>query len=245
MPKYRFMLSGGGTGGHIFPALSIADKLKDLYPDSEFLFVGAKDRMEMERVPAAGYQIEGLWISGIQRSLNRKNLSFPFKLISSILKSRKLIKKFKPDAVIGTGGYASGPLLYAASKKNIPCLIQEQNSYPGITNKLLAGRVQRIAVAYKGMERFFPKEKIVLTGNPIRENLKALKLKRADSLKNFGLNPERQTLLILGGSLGARRINELISQHLDELLALNLNVLWQTGKLYIDELKIKVRIQGK
>lgn len=237
MPKLKFMLSGGGTGGHIFPALAIADKLKELVPDSEFLFVGASDRMEMERVPAAGYPIEGLWISGIQRSLSAKNLSFPFKLISSIAKSRRLIRQFKPHAVIGTGGFASGPLLYAASRKGIPCLIQEQNSYPGITNKLLAAKAAKIAVAYEGMERFFPADRIQLTGNPIRENLKRPPLNRDENISHFGLNPSRTTLLILGGSLGARRINQLVAQNLDALLESGINILWQTGKLYIDEIK--------
>lgn len=237
MPDYRFMISGGGTGGHIFPALSIADKLKELAPGSQFLFVGAKDRMEMERVPAAGYEIEGLWISGIQRSLSTRNLSFPFKLISSIAKSNRLIRNFKPDAVIGTGGYASGPLLYAASRKGIPCLIQEQNSYPGITNKLLAKRARKIAVAYQGMDRFFPSDRIILTGNPIREKLRKPPVNRVENISHFGLDPSRKTLLILGGSLGARRINQLVEQSLHELLSLGLNIFWQTGKLYIDEIK--------
>lgn len=237
MPEYRFMLSGGGTGGHIFPALSIADKLKELAPDSKFLFVGAKDRMEMERVPAAGYEIKGLWISGIQRSLSAKNLSFPLKLISSLAKSRKLIRKFKPHAVIGTGGFASGPLLFAASSKGIPCLIQEQNSYPGITNKLLAKRVNKIAVAYAGMDRFFPSDRILLTGNPIRESLKTPPVNRSENIQAFQLDPARQTILILGGSLGARRINELVAEHLNQLMGLGLNILWQTGKLYIQDLK--------
>ncbi len=237
MPEYRFMLSGGGTGGHIFPALAIADKLKQMLPDAKFLFVGARDRMEMERVPAAGYEIEGLWISGIQRSLSAKNLSFPLKLIRSISRSKQLIKEFKPHAVIGTGGFASGPLLYAATGKKIPCLIQEQNSYPGITNKLLAKRVNKIAVAYEGMERFFPADRILITGNPIRENLKTPPANRAGNLESFLLDPSRKTLLVLGGSLGARRINELMTDHLEMLLDMGLNILWQTGKLYIEDIK--------
>src|SRR5690606_20098796 len=167
MPKYKFMISGGGTGGHIFPAIAIADTLKEMHPDSEFLFVGASDRMEMERVPQAGYKIEGLWISGIQRKLSASNLMFPFKLFSSITKCKKLIRKFKPDAVIGTGGFASGPLLFVAANRKIPTLIQEQNSLPGITNKILAPKVDKVCVAYDKMERFFAKEKILLTGNPI------------------------------------------------------------------------------
>lgn len=237
MAKYKFMVSGGGTGGHIFPAIAIADKLKELEPDSEFLFVGAKDRMEMERVPQAGYKIEGLWISGIQRKLTTANLAFPFKLISSITKCKKLIRKFKPDAVIGTGGFASGPLLYVAASRKIPTLIQEQNSYPGITNKILAPKVNSICVAYENMERFFPAPKIMLTGNPIRETVKKVNPDREFAHGTFKLDPNQKTLLILGGSLGARRINELIAQNLDELLSRNINILWQTGKLYFEKLE--------
>ncbi len=237
MPNYKFMISGGGTGGHIFPAVAIADKLKELEPDSEFLFVGARDRMEMERVPQAGYHIEGLWISGIQRKLTASNLMFPFKLFSSLAKCKRLINKFRPDAVIGTGGFASGPLLYVASKRGIPTLIQEQNSLPGITNKILAPRVNKICVAYEKMDRFFPENKILVTGNPIRTTVKNINSDRNAAMKSFGLNPERPTLLILGGSLGARRINELVATNLDELLALNINLLWQTGNLYSEELE--------
>ncbi len=236
MPKYKFMISGGGTGGHIFPAIAIADKLKEMEPDSEFLFVGASDRMEMERVPQAGYHIEGLWISGIQRRLTASNLMFPFKLFSSITKCKQLIKKFKPDAVIGTGGFASGPLLYVAANRNIPTLIQEQNSYPGITNKILAPKVNKICVAYENMDRFFPARKIMLTGNPIRETVKKINPDREYAHSTFKLDHSRPTLLVLGGSLGARRINELISQNLDALLGKDINVLWQTGKLYFDKL---------
>ncbi len=236
MKKYRFMISGGGTGGHIFPAIAIADKLKEMEPDSEFLFVGAQDRMEMERVPAAGYKIEGLWISGIQRKLTASNLMFPFKLFSSITKCKSLIKKFKPHAVIGTGGFASGPLLYVAAKRKIPTVIQEQNSFPGITNKILAPKVNKICVAYEQMDRFFPAHKIMLTGNPIRETVKKINPDRNFAHSTFKLDPNKQTLLVLGGSLGARRINELIAQNLDELLQQNINILWQTGKLYFDKL---------
>ena len=169
--QHRIILSGGGTGGHIYPAIAIANELKARFPDAEFLFVGASDRMEMEKVPQAGYAIEGLWISGIQRKLTLKNLMFPFKLLSSLMKSRKIINTFKPDVAIGTGGFASGPLLKTATSKGVPSLIQEQNSYPGITNKLLSKQVDKICVAYEGLEKFFPKEKIVLTGNPIRKDL--------------------------------------------------------------------------
>ena len=232
MPKYRFMLSGGGTGGHIFPALAIADELKQRYPNAEFLFVGAQDRMEMEKVPAAGYAIEGLWISGIQRSLSAQNLAFPFKLISSLNRSRKLIKSFKPHVVIGTGGFASGPLLHVASRKGIACVIQEQNSYPGITNKISAAKARKICVAYTKMERFFPAEKLVLTGNPLRKNLQEALPPAQEAKAKFGFKADVPLLLILGGSLGARRINELVSDSLESLQAEKIGLLWQCGKLY-------------
>lgn len=241
MPKYKFMISGGGTGGHIFPAISIADELKKRFPDAQFLFVGARDRMEMERVPQAGYPVEGLWISGIQRKLSASNLMFPFKIFSSLIKCRRLIRDFAPDAVIGTGGFASGPLLYAAAQKNIPTLIQEQNSYAGITNKILAPKVNKVCVAYDKMERFFPAEKIVFTGNPIRENIKTGILKREAALESLGLNKENITLLILGGSLGARKINELVSSGLETILGKGMNIIWQTGKLYYEEIREKFR----
>jgi UDP-N-acetylglucosamine--N-acetylmuramyl-(pentapeptide) pyrophosphoryl-undecaprenol N-acetylglucosamine transferase len=237
MLKQKVMISGGGTGGHIFPAVAIADEIKKRNPSTEFLFVGAKDKMEMEKVPQAGYPIIGLWISGIQRKLTTKNLSFPFKLISSLWKSRKIINEFKPSAVIGTGGFASGPLLFVASRKGIPCLIQEQNSYPGITNKLLSAKVLKICTAYEGMDRFFPKEKLILTGNPLRKGLEKSLPADAASKMAFGLNPEWPTLLILGGSLGAGRINEMISDQLSSFLRLELNVIWQCGKLYSESLE--------
>ena len=171
MAGYKIILSGGGTGGHIYPAIAIADEIKRRFPDTKFLFVGANDRMEMEKVPQAGYDIVGLWISGIQRRITIKNMLFPLKLFLSILESRKIIKTFKPNVVIGTGGFASGPLLYVANSKEIPTLLQEQNSYPGITNKWLGSKVKTICVAYEGLERFFPKEKVIITGNPIRKDL--------------------------------------------------------------------------
>lgn len=232
MQPYRFIISGGGTGGHIFPAVAIANELKERYPDAEFLFVGARDRMEMEKVPQAGYPIEGLWISGIQRKLSLKNLVFPFKLLSSLMKSRRILKRVKPHAAIGTGGFASAPLLRAASGKGIPCLIQEQNSHAGITNKWLSGKVQRICVAYDGMEKFFPKEKIVHTGNPIRQDLLDINSKRAEAMAFFNLKEDKKTVLVLGGSLGARRINELIDKTLPFFEAQNVQVIWQCGKLY-------------
>lgn len=230
--KPRFIISGGGTGGHIYPAIAIANELKTRFPDAEFLFVGAEDRMEMEKVPQAGYKIKGLWISGLQRSLSIQNLAFPLKLISSMRKSNQILKAFKPNVAIGTGGYASAPLLRMASLKKIPCLIQEQNSYAGITNKWLAGRVQKICVAYEGMNKFFPSEKISLTGNPVRQDLLDISLKKTEGIKFFNLNKERKTLLILGGSLGARRINELIENSLPFFESKGLQLIWQCGKFY-------------
>jgi len=237
LKQYKFILSGGGTGGHIYPAVAIADELKSRYPNAEFLFVGASDRMEMEKVPQAGYKIEGLWISGIQRKLTLKNLAFPFKLISSLLRSRKIVRNFKPDAVIGTGGFASGPLLQIATSKKIPSLIQEQNSYPGITNKLLGKKVNTICVAYEGLEKFFPKDKIKLTGNPIRKDLLEVKNKQIEGKDAFNLKQNKQTLLVLGGSLGARRINQLIEANIEFFEAQDIQVIWQCGKLYYSQYK--------
>lgn len=232
MGNYRFILSGGGTGGHIYPAIAIANALKNKYPDAEFLFVGARDRMEMEKVPQAGYKIEGLWISGLQRKLTLKNLMFPFKVISSLIKATKIVKRFRPDLVVGTGGFASGPLLRVASGKGIPCVLQEQNSYAGITNKLLAAKVEKICVAYDGMEEFFPAHKIVKTGNPVRSDLLSLGSQREEAFQFFRLLPGKSTLLVLGGSLGARRINELIEAKLPLFKDLGIQLIWQCGKLY-------------
>lgn len=234
---YRIILSGGGTGGHIYPAIAIANELKSRFPDAEFLFVGALDKMEMEKVPEAGYKIEGLWISGIQRKLTLKNLAFPFKLIISLLRSRKILKTFRPNVAIGTGGFASGPLLQVAASKNIPSLIQEQNSYPGITNKLLGKKVDKICVAYDGLERFFPKEKIVKTGNPIRQDLLEIDNKSIKAKDIFKLKHGKHTLLVLGGSLGSRRINQLIEKELEFFQTQNVEVIWQCGKLYYQEYK--------
>lgn len=237
MSKYKIILSGGGTGGHIYPAIAIANELKSRFPGSEFLFVGAKDRMEMEKVPQAGYDIEGLWISGIQRKLTLKNLMFPFKLLSSLIKAKKILKKFKPDVAIGTGGFASGPLLHVAASKKIPTLIQEQNSYAGITNKLLAKKVNKICVAYDDMERFFPKGKIVKTGNPVRQDLLEIENKTVQAKDFFKLKHGKYTLLVLGGSLGARRINELIEDKLEFFETQNTQIIWQCGKLYYQDYK--------
>ncbi|NNK75642.1 MAG: undecaprenyldiphospho-muramoylpentapeptide beta-N-acetylglucosaminyltransferase [Maribacter sp.] len=237
MGNYRFILSGGGTGGHIYPAIAIADELKNRHPKAEFLFVGAKDRMEMEKVPQAGYKIEGLWISGLHRKLTLKNLMFPFKLISSLFKAGKIVSKFKPHAVIGTGGFASGPLLKVASGRGIPCVLQEQNSYAGITNKLLKNKVAKICVAYDGMEAFFPLAKIVKTGNPVRRDLVAVENTNTEAMAFFGLDADKTTLLVLGGSLGARRINQLIEQKLSFFKDKGIQVIWQCGKLYFGEYK--------
>jgi len=233
----KFIISGGGTGGHIFPAIAIADELKRRIPDADILFVGAKDRMEMQKVPQAGYPIEGLWISGIQRKITLQNLLFPLKFISSLLKSRSIIKRFKPDAVIGTGGFASGAVVKVAGEMGIPTFIQEQNSYAGITNKMLSKKAKKICVAYDAMEQFFPKGKIVKTGNPIRDGLLDIAKHRTEGLTYFQLNPEQKTLLVLGGSLGARRINQLVEEQLPLFEKLGVQVLWQCGKLYYEEYK--------
>jgi UDP-N-acetylglucosamine--N-acetylmuramyl-(pentapeptide) pyrophosphoryl-undecaprenol N-acetylglucosamine transferase len=237
MANYKFILSGGGTGGHIYPAIAIANELKLQFPDAEFLFVGAKDKMEMQKVPQAGYEIKGLWIAGLQRKLTLQNLMFPLKLATSLLESRRIIKQFKPNAVIGTGGFASGPLLQAAGGAGIPTVIQEQNSFPGITNKLLSKRANAICVAYENLERFFPKEKIVLTGNPVRQDLIDIDSKREEAIAFYGLDPNKKTLLVLGGSLGARRVNQLIEKELHNILSQDVQVIWQCGKLYFEDYK--------
>jgi len=234
MSAKRYMISGGGTGGHIYPAIAIAEELKFRFPDAEFLFVGAKGKMEMTKVPEAGFKIEGLWISGIQRKLTLGNLLFPLKLINSMLKSRALIKAFKPNVVIGTGGFASGPLLKMASLLKIPSLIQEQNAYAGVTNKWLAGKADSICVAYEGMDRFFPKQKLILSGNPVRKDLLDIADKRDLGIKHFQLDPSKRTLLVIGGSLGSQRINELIASQLDLFKAEDLQVIWQCGEFYFD-----------
>ncbi|MCB0734043.1 MAG: undecaprenyldiphospho-muramoylpentapeptide beta-N-acetylglucosaminyltransferase [Bacteroidetes bacterium] len=230
--KHSFLISGGGTGGHIFPALAIGAELKREYPDALIEFVGASDRMEMQKVPEAGFNIHGLWISGIQRKQLWKNVSFPFKLISSLTKSYRIIRRNRPDVVIGVGGFASGPLLYVANLLGIPTVLQEQNSYPGITNKLLASRADRICVAFEKMDRFFPKEKIVLTGNPIRQDILLNSKTIQESRTLMGLDPDRPCILIIGGSLGARTINEAIAGGLDKFRESGIQLLWQTGKSY-------------
>ncbi|UMB53596.1 undecaprenyldiphospho-muramoylpentapeptide beta-N-acetylglucosaminyltransferase [Lutibacter sp. A64] len=240
----NIILSGGGTGGHIYPAVSIANELKEKYPEANFLFVGAKDRMEMEKVPQAGYKIEGLWISGIQRSLSLKNLAFPFKLISSLWNAFKIIRKFKPTIVIGTGGFASGPTLYAASVKGVKTVIQEQNSYPGITNKLLSKKADKICVAYDGLERFFLADKIVKTGNPVRQDLLDVTSKKEEAINFFGLKSNKKILVVIGGSLGARALNNLIEKQINWLVENEVQVIWQTGKLYYEEFKKYDNLEG-
>lgn len=231
----KFILSGGGTGGHIYPAIAIANELKLRFPDAAILFVGASDKMEMQKVPQSGYPIKGLWIAGIQRKFTFDNALFPIKLVDSLVKSRTIIRHFKPDVVIGTGGFASGPLLRMAGIAGIPTVLQEQNSFPGITNKWLSKKAHKICVAYEHLERFFPKNKIVLTGNPVRQDLVDFKEKRAAGLAFFKLDETKKTLLVLGGSLGARRINQLIAKELVNFSAQNVQLIWQCGKLYNDQ----------
>lgn len=235
----KIILSGGGTGGHIYPAIAIADELKKRYPDAEFLFVGANDRMEMQRVPQAGYSIKGLQIAGIQRKLSLKNLLLPFKLLKSLYQARQIIQKFQPDAVIGTGGYASAPTLKAAQWLKVPYFIQEQNSFAGITNKWVSKKANKIFVAYQNMEKFFPKAKIQITGNPIREGLTTIQDKNKNAFENFSLDENKFTLLVLGGSLGAKSINQLISSNLSFFQENQVQILWQCGKFYYDEYKEK------
>ncbi|WP_201781670.1 undecaprenyldiphospho-muramoylpentapeptide beta-N-acetylglucosaminyltransferase [Lentimicrobium saccharophilum] len=235
MPEKRIIISGGGTGGHIFPAIAIADALKNLEPGINILFTGAKGRMEMEKVPAAGYPIEALWISGLQRKLTWKNLLFPVKVIHSSIKARSIIKKFRPDAVVGVGGYASGPTVKAAAALGIPTILQEQNSYPGITNKMLARKAKKICVAYSGMEKYFPASKLVLTGNPVRAEIVHANAKKEEALEFFGLDRNKPTILAVGGSLGAFTINQSIHQGLKEIADSGIQLIWQTGKYYADQ----------
>jgi UDP-N-acetylglucosamine--N-acetylmuramyl-(pentapeptide) pyrophosphoryl-undecaprenol N-acetylglucosamine transferase len=234
----RVIISGGGTGGHVFPAIAIANALRERIPGVEILFIGARGKLEMEKVPAAGYPIEGLWISGLQRRISLKNLLFPVKVIHSTIRAGKIIRRFHPSVVVGVGGYASGPTVRSAARKKIPTLIQEQNSYPGITNRLLAGKADRICVAYEGMERFFPKEKLVLTGNPVRQDILVAEGKREEALAFFGLDRKKKTVLALGGSLGARTINLSIRNCLREgLPGKGVQFLWQTGPYYYDSIR--------
>lgn len=240
MKLNRVIISGGGTGGHIFPAIAIADEIKRRNPDAEVLFVGAEGKMEMEKVPAAGYKIEGLHIAGFQRKLTLSNFLLPFKIINSLIKARKIIKKFKPQVAVGVGGYASGPTLQAATMIGIPSMVQEQNSFPGKTNKLLSKKVQKICVAYEGLDRFFPKEKIVYTGNPTRKDMVEIEGKQAEAYNFFNLDPNKKTILIIGGSLGARTLNESIVGDFEKIPE-DVQVLWQCGKLYHEKLEEELK----
>lgn len=242
--QLRIIISGGGTGGHIFPAVSIANAIKEQHPDAEILFVGAEGRMEMQRVPAAGYKIMGLPIAGFNRKNLLKNFSVLIKIICSQLKARKIIKDFQPHAAVGVGGYASGPTLKMAGMMGIPTLIQEQNSYAGVTNKLLAKKADKICVAYEGMERFFDKEKIILTGNPVRQGL-LKSINKEEAIRSFGLDPQKKTILIVGGSLGARTINNCVMKGLDKIKHSDVQFIWQTGKFYIDEARKTVKQAGE
>lgn len=242
--ELRIIISGGGTGGHIFPAVSIANAIKAKRPDAKILFVGAEGRMEMQRVPAAGYKIIGLPVCGFDRKNLLRNFYVLYKLAKSQLKARKIIKDFKPQAAVGVGGYASGPTLKMAGMMGIPTLIQEQNSYAGVTNKLLAKKAEKICVAYEGMERFFNKEKIIMTGNPVRQGLLEKQVSREEAIRSFGLDPLKKTVLIIGGSLGARTINQCVLNHLDLIKNSGIQFIWQTGKIYIDDARKQVEQAG-
>ncbi len=234
-PKINILISGGGTGGHIFPAIAIADALRKIVPGCDILFVGAIGKMEMEKVPQAGYPIKGLWISGFQRNLSLKNLSFPFKVISSMMKAGQIIRKFRPDVVVGVGGFASGPTLKVAAGKGIPVVIQEQNSFPGITNKLLAKHADLICVAYDGLEKWFPADKIVKTGNPVRESVIDIKGKEEEAFQYFDLKKGKPVLLLVGGSQGALSVNQALAANLAEIEKCGIQMIWQTGKLFADQ----------
>ncbi len=241
MNNIRLIVSGGGTGGHIFPALSIANAVKAKCPDAEILFVGAENRMEMQRVPAAGYRIIGLPVSGFDRKHLFKNIAVLWRLMKSRRKARRIIRDFRPDVAVGVGGYASGPTLKEAGSMGVPTLLQEQNSYAGVTNKLLAKKASCICVAYEGMERFFPKDKIKLTGNPVRQNLLTAAITHDEAVKSFGLNPTKKTILIVGGSLGARTLNESMLQAWDTLGKSDVQFIWQTGKYYYEQITAQLR----
>jgi UDP-N-acetylglucosamine--N-acetylmuramyl-(pentapeptide) pyrophosphoryl-undecaprenol N-acetylglucosamine transferase len=237
---YRLIISGGGTGGHIFPAIAIANAFRERYPDAQILFVGASGRMEMTRVPEAGYNIVGLWISGLQRKLAWSNLLFPVKLVVSYLRAAVIIRRYEPHVVVGTGGYASGPIMIAATRSGIPAVIQEQNSFAGLANKQVGERASKICVAYEGMEKYFPKSKIVLTGNPVRKDIITVAQKRERGRAHFGFETNHKTLLIIGGSLGARTINESLLAGIEKLIDAQVQVIWQTGKGYYDSYRAQL-----
>lgn len=241
----RIVISGGGTGGHIFPAISIANAIKEQHPDAEILFVGAEGRMEMQRVPAAGYKIAGLPVCGFDRKNLLKNFAVLYKLVKSQMKARRIIKEFKPHAAVGVGGYASGPTLKVAGMMGIPTLLQEQNSYAGVTNKLLARKAKKICVAYDNMEKFFEKDKILLTGNPVRQGLLDSRISREEAIASFGLDPQKKTILLIGGSLGARTLNQCMIAGLDKIKHADVQFIWQTGKIYFEQAKAAVKSVGE
>ena len=243
--KLRVIISGGGTGGHIFPAISIANAIRSKQPDAEIMFVGALGRMEMQRVPAAGYEIKGLPICGFDRKNLLRNIKVLYKIWKSQRMAKQIIKQFRPMVAVGVGGYASGPTLNKAAAMGIPCLIQEQNSYAGVTNKLLAKKAEKICVAYDGMERFFPAEKIIKTGNPVRQNLLETTISHEEAIRSFGLNPQKKVILLVGGSLGARTINESIMQHLDLIKSTDVQFVWQTGKYYNASIMEQLKAKGQ
>lgn len=245
LTPYRLIISGGGTGGHIFPAIAIANAFRERHPDSHILFVGARGRMEMTRVPEAGYEIIGLWISGIQRKFTLSNLLFPVKLIVSYLRALVIVRRFKPHVVVGTGGFASGPMMIAATRSNVPAVIQEQNSFAGLANKRVADRVSKVCVAYHGMEKYFPASKIVLTGNPVRKDILQVKEKTEKGKIHFGFADSRRTLLIIGGSLGARTINESILAGIEKLIDAGVQVIWQTGRAYYETIQAQLEKYDK
>ena len=243
--KLRVIISGGGTGGHIFPAISIANAIRSKQPDAEIMFVGALGRMEMQRVPAAGYEIKGLPICGFERKNLLRNIKVLYKIWKSQRMAKQIIKQFRPMVAVGVGGYASGPTLNKAAAMGIPCLIQEQNSYAGVTNKLLAKKAEKICVAYDGMERFFPAEKIIKTGNPVRQNLLETTISHEEAIRSFGLNPQKKVILLVGGSLGARTINESVMQHLDLIKSTDVQFVWQTGKYYNASIMEQLKAKGQ
>ncbi len=238
---YRLIISGGGTGGHIYPALAIADRFRELHPGTDVLFVGATGKMEMQKVPESGYPIKGIWISGLQRKNMIRNILFPIKLLVSVVQSYIILRKFDPDIAIGVGGFASGPMLWIASLKKIPTLIQEQNSLAGITNRLLAKKADRICVAYEGMQKYFPKEKIILTGNPVRKDILNFNANKKEAYQFFGLEPGKKTVFVMGGSLGARTINKGVLYKLDRIIEEDLQLIWQIGRFYYDDYQEKLK----
>lgn len=239
---YRFIISGGGTGGHIYPALAVANEIRSRYADARIIFVGAKGKMEMTKVPEAGFKIVGLWISGLQRRITLDNVLFPLKVIYSFIAAKRIVKTYKPDAVLGFGGYASGPMMFAANSLHVPSLIQEQNSYAGLTNKKFGKKAKRICVAYDGMDKYFPANRIAMTGNPVRRDILDISSKRDAAYTHFELDADKKTILVLGGSLGARTINNSVLGELDKIVKNGYQVIWQTGKFYYEDIKTRAKV---